>query len=64
MTLNELYTAKGSLVTQIEVAQAQLQSVNQQIVKQINENQSAANGTAPVKGPACTLPEPEGAIPQ
>ena len=37
MTLQELYTKKGELVTTIEVAQAKLQSVNQEIVKRINE---------------------------
>ena len=36
MNLDELYKQKGELVTQIEIAQAKLQAVNQNIVKIIN----------------------------
>ena len=42
MELKDLYARKGELVTSIEVAQAQLQSVNQEIVKLIN-NKRAEN---------------------
>lgn len=37
MTLDELYGKKGALVTQIEIAQAQLQEVNKSIVEEINK---------------------------
>lgn len=37
MTLNELYEQKGRLTTQIEIAQAQLQKINSEIVVLINE---------------------------
>ena len=36
-TLQELYRAKGELVTTIEVSQAKLKSVNEGIVKRINK---------------------------
>ena len=41
MGLSELYTVKGELTTQIEIAQARLQSVNQQIVGLINKQNKA-----------------------
>lgn len=42
MTIEELYQAKGNLITQIEVAQAKLKAVNDEIVKQINSVSSEA----------------------
>lgn len=46
MTLEELYQAKGSLITQIEVAQAKLKAVNDEIVKRLNEPQKPSNVVA------------------
>jgi len=37
MELKEFYTKKGELVTQLEIAQAQLQEVNKAIVEVINK---------------------------
>lgn len=37
MEISELYKMKGELITQSEVIQAKLQSVNQEIVKYLNE---------------------------
>ena len=42
--LKELYALKGELRTQIEIAQARLQPVDQEIVKILN--QAASNGKA------------------
>lgn len=39
MELIDLYKKKGELITEIEIAQAKLQSVNQEIVKLLNEAQ-------------------------
>mgnify|MGYP007031181783 CR=1 FL=1 len=40
MTLDELYQSKGKLTTDIEVAQAKLQSVNRNIVDILNQSNS------------------------
>ena len=40
MSLAELYLRKGELTTTIEIAQAQLQAVNQELVKLLNEKQN------------------------
>jgi hypothetical protein len=40
MELEQLYRQKGELVTQLEIAQAKLQQVNQQIVEIINKSSS------------------------
>lgn len=40
MILDELYKSKGKLTTDIEVAQAKLQSVNRNIVAILNESNS------------------------
>jgi hypothetical protein len=37
MSLEELYKAKGELITQIEIAQAKLQQINQEIIALINK---------------------------
>lgn len=53
MTLEELFTRKGELITQIEIAQAKLQSVNQEIVKQVNQqSQGSPNTEKQVNGAA------------
>lgn len=36
-TLDHLYALKGELITQIEIAQAKLQSINQEIVAIVNK---------------------------
>lgn len=45
MTLQELYAKKGELQTTIEVADAQMKQVNQEIVKLLNAN--SQNGVKP-----------------
>ena len=39
MTLDDLYTQKGRITTQLEILQGQLQSVNKAIVDAINQAQ-------------------------
>ena len=37
VTLQELYTVKGELVTQLEIVQGRLQMINQQIQAALNQ---------------------------
>lgn len=41
-TLARMYELKGELVTQIEIAQAKLQQVNQEIITTLNKDAKAA----------------------
>lgn len=41
MNIEELYKQKGELLTTIEIAQAKLRAVNEQIIKLLNESKES-----------------------
>ena len=45
MDLNQLFTRKGQLVTEIELKQSELQQVNSSIVKLLQESNKKVNET-------------------
>lgn len=45
MTKEQLYQRKGELTTSIEVAQAELQAVNEELVKILNEERKPKDTT-------------------
>lgn len=48
MNIEELYAKKGRLTTNLEIIQAQLREVNQQLIEEINK-QNQANVVSEVK---------------
>ena len=49
VALDELYKQKGEAVTQIEMWQAKLQNVNQQIIKRVNQSKQEVLGNSKEK---------------